>query len=224
MFLHGKPTDPRFMGGLANGEYARMSVEQKADFDEAYGPENQKLLDALAAKEMDDQSLTRRKYQRYIKNYLRTIRAVDENIGRVLNYLDENGLAENTIVVYSSDQGFYLGEHGWYDKRWMFEESLVMPLLVRWPGVVKPGTRVDALVQNIDHAPTFLEAAGAEIPDDIQGRSLVPILKNKGETPSDWREAIYYYYSGEATHQVAAHNGVRTNRYKLFYLPESDEW
>ena len=224
MFLHGEPTDPRFMTGLANGEYARMTDEQKAAFDEAYGPENQELLDSLAAGEMDDESLTRWKYQRYIKNYLRTIRAVDENIGRLLEYLDEAGLAENTIVIYSSDQGFYLGEHGWYDKRWMFEESLAMPFLIRWPGVVEPGTRVDALIQNIDHAPTFLEIAGLEAPDDIQGRSLVPILKNQGQVPEDWREAIYYYYTGERTHRVAAHDGVRTDRYKLFYLPDTDEW
>jgi N-acetylglucosamine-6-sulfatase len=224
MFLHGKPTDPRFMGGLANGEYARMTDEQKAVFDEAYGPENQELLDALAAGQMDDESLTRWKYQRYIKNYLGTIRAVDENVGRILEYLDEAGLADNTIVIYSSDQGFYLGEHGWYDKRWMFEESLAMPFLIRWPGVVQPGTRVDAMIQNIDHAPTFLEVAGVKVPDDIQGRSLVPILKNKGQAPDDWREAIFYYYSGEGTHRVAAHNGVRTDRYKLFYLPGTDEW
>ncbi len=224
MFLHGKPTDPRFMGGLANGEYARMTDEQKAVFDKAYGPENQKLLDALAAGEMDDESLTRWKYQRYIKNYLGTIRAVDENVGRILQYLDDAGLADNTIVIYSSDQGFYLGEHGWYDKRWMFEESLAMPFLIRWPGVVQPGTRVDAMIQNIDHAPTFLEVAGVDVPDDIQGRSLVPILKNKGQAPDDWREAIFYFYSGEGTHRVAAHNGVRTDRYKLFYLPDYNEW
>jgi arylsulfatase A-like enzyme len=149
---------------------------------------------------------------------------VDENVGRILEYLDEAGLADNTIVIYSSDQGFYLGEHGWYDKRWMFEESLAMPFLIRWPGVVQPGTRVDAMIQNIDHAPTFLEVAGVKVPDDIQGRSLVPILKNKGQAPDDWREAIFYYYSGEGTHRVAAHNGVRTDRYKLFYLPGTDEW
>lgn len=224
MFLHGKPSDPRFMPGLANAEYGRMTAEQKALFDEAYGPENQKLLDALAAGTMDDKALTRWKYQRYIKNYLSTVRAVDESVGRLLKYLDDAGLADNTIVIYSSDQGFYLGEHGWYDKRWMFNESLAMPFLLRWPGVVQPGTRVDALIQNIDHAPTFLEVAGAAVPADMQGRSLVPLLKNKGKAPDGWREAIFYYYSGEETHRVAAHNGVRTERYKLFYLPKTDEW
>ena len=223
MFLHGEPTDPRFMDGLANGEYARMTDEQKAAFDAAYGPRNQALLDALEAG-MSDEELTRWKYQRYIKNYLRTIQAVDENVGRLLDYLDEAGLADNTIVIYSSDQGFYLGEHGWYDKRWMFEESLTMPFLIRWPGVVAPGVRSEAMIQNIDHAPTFLEIAGVEVPHDIQGHSLVPILKNEGRAPEGWREAIYYLYSGEPTHRVAAHDGVRTERYKLFYLPDTDEW
>lgn len=223
MFLHGEPTDPRFQAGLGNGEYGRMTEEQKAEFDAAYGPRNQALLDALEAG-MSDEELTRWKYQRYIKNYLRCIAALDENIGRLLEYLDEAGLADNTIVVYSSDQGFYLGEHGWYDKRWMFEESLVMPLVMRWPGVIEPGTRVEALVQNIDHAPTFLDAAGMEVPEDMQGRSLVPLLRDGGRTPDDWRTAIYYYYSGEAVHAVAAHNGVRTDRYKLFFLPDTDEW
>jgi N-acetylglucosamine-6-sulfatase len=224
MMLHGKPTDPRFMDGLANEEYNRMNDAQKALFDKSYGPENDKLLADLAAGNLDDAALTRWKYQRYIKNYLKCIRSLDENVGRVLDYLDESGLAENTIVIYSSDQGFYLGEHGWYDKRWMFEESLVMPFLIRWPGVVKPGVRSKALIQNIDYAPTFLEAAGVPIPEDIQGRSLVPLLKNEGKAPEDWRKAIYYFYSGEATHAVPAHDGVRTDRYKLFRLPETDEW
>jgi N-acetylglucosamine-6-sulfatase len=224
MMLHGKPTDPRFMSGQDNGEYKRMNPAQKAVFDEAYGPENQKLLDALAAGGMSDSALTRWKYQRYIKNYLRVIRGLDENIGRMLDYLDESGLAENTIVIYSSDQGFYLGEHGWYDKRWMFEESLAMPFLIRWPGVVKPGIRSKALIQNIDYAPTFLEVAGVEVPDDIQGRSLLPVLRNDGIALPDWRKAIYYFYSGEVTHRVPAHDGVRSERHKLFYLPATNEW
>jgi len=224
MMLHGKPTDPRFMDGLANVEYTRLSEQNKALFDKAYGPENEKLIADLAAGNLDDAALTRWKYQRYIKNYLKCIRALDENVGRVLDYLDESGLADNTIVIYSSDQGFYLGEHGWYDKRWMFEESLAMPFLIRWPGVVKPGVRSKALIQNIDYAPTFLEVAGVAIPDDIQGRSLLSILKNDGKTPADWRKAVYYFYSGEDTHAVPAHDGVRTERYKLFYLPKTDEW
>jgi arylsulfatase A-like enzyme/lysophospholipase L1-like esterase len=222
MMLHGEPTDKRFMGGLANGEYARMTDAQKKEFDAAYGPENEKLLAALP--DMSDEELTRWKYQRYIKNYLRTIRALDENIGRTLDYLEESGLAENTIVIYSSDQGFYLGEHGWYDKRWMFEQSLSMPFIMKWPGVTKPGTESKALIQNIDYAPTFLDVAGAEIPADMQGKSLVPVIKNDGKATPDWREAIYYLYTGEATHEVARHDGVRDSRHKLMHFPETKEW
>jgi N-acetylglucosamine-6-sulfatase len=224
LLLPGKSPDPRFRDGIVNGEFRRMSSAQKTAFDAAYGAENQKLIDDLAAGKLSDKDVTRWKYQRYLRNYLRCVRAVDENVGRLLDYLDESGLARNTIVIYSSDQGFYLGEHGWYDKRWMFEESLVMPFLIRWPGVVAPGVRSKALIQNIDYAPTFLEAAGITIPHDIQGRSLVPLLKNAGLAPVDWRKAIYYSYSGEATHHVAAHDGVRNDRYKLFHLPKSKEW
>lgn len=223
MLLHGKATDPRFpKQDWGNHEYGRMSEAQKKAFDEAYGPENEAFLAALPT--MSDEELTRWKYQRYIKNYLRTIRGVDENIGRLLAYLDDSGLAENTLVIYSSDQGFYLGEHGWYDKRWMFEESLAMPFIIRWPGVVKPGTRTETMIQNIDYAPTFLDAAGAPIPDDMQGVSLVPVLKSEGKAPDGWREAIHYQYSGEDTHAVAAHDGVRNDRYKLMRFPRTDEW
>ncbi len=223
LLLHGSPTDPRFLKQLGNHEYGRMTPEQKKAFDDAYNDENQALIDQLA-KGMSDEDVIRWKYQRYIKNYLRCIRAVDENTGRLLDYLDESGLAENTIVIYASDQGFYLGEHGWYDKRWMFEESLSMPFIIRWPGVVKAETRSKAMIQNIDYAPTFLEVAGAPIPKDIQGKSLVPVLKNEGNAPADWRNAIYYEYSGEYTHSVAAHDGVRNERYKLMRFPDTDEW
>ncbi len=222
MFLHGEPTDKRFMGGLANEEYKRMNDAQKAEFDAAYGPENEKLIAALPT--MKDDDLTRWKYQRYIKNYLRTIRAVDENIGRTLDYLEESGLAENTIVIYSSDQGFYLGEHGWYDKRWMLEESLFMPFVIRWPNVIEPGSVPAAMIQNIDYAPTFLEMAGAPIPADMQGESILPILKNNGITPDNWRDAVFYQYSGENTHAVARHDGVRDSRHKLMRFPDTDEW
>jgi N-acetylglucosamine-6-sulfatase len=224
LLLPGTSTDPRFRNGIVNGEFKRMTPEQKAAFDQAYGAENQKLIDDLATGKLSDADVMHWKYQRYIKNYLRCVRAVDESVGRLLDYLDASGLAENTIVIYSSDQGFYLGEHGWYDKRWMFEESFAMPFLIRWPGVVKPGVRSQALIQNIDYAPTFLEAAGVEVPSDIQGRSLVPVLKNDGKAPADWRKAIYYFYSGEGTHRVAAHDGVRNDRYKLFFLPRTNEW
>jgi N-acetylglucosamine-6-sulfatase len=224
MMLQEKPPAAAGLMDRPNGEFNRMGDAQKAAFDQAYGPRNRKFLDDLAAGKLDDKAVIRWKYQRYIKNYLRCILALDENIGRMLDYLDESGLAENTIVIYSSDQGFYLGEHGWYDKRWMFEESFVMPFLVRWPGVVKPGIRSQALIQNIDYAPTFLDAAGLEIPADIQGRSLLPVFKNDGVAPDGWRKALYYFYSGEEMHRVAAHDGVADARYKLMRFPRTNEW
>ncbi|MDG2122575.1 MAG: sulfatase-like hydrolase/transferase, partial [Verrucomicrobiales bacterium] len=141
MKFHGEPEFPdHFLKGIKNAQYNRMTPEQKDAWDKAYEPKNQKLLKAIRSGKLNEKEITQWKYQRYMRDYLRCIRAVDENVGRVLDYLDKNDLAENTVVIYSSDQGFYLGEHGWYDKRWMFEESLEMPFLVRWPGVDKPGT------------------------------------------------------------------------------------
>ena len=158
-----------------------------------------------------------------MKDYLSCIASVDDNIGRILDYLDETGLAENTVVIYSSDQGFYLGEHGWFDKRWMYEESLHMPFVARWPGVITPGSENTDLVQNLDFAETFLDIAGAEIPSAMQGKSLVPLMK--GEKPQDWRESIYYHYHEfPGAHSVAKHIGVRNDRYKLMYYYETDEW
>ena len=146
---------------------------------------------------------------------------MDENVGRLLTYLDANGLAENTIVIYSSDQGFYLGEHGWYDKRWMYEESLRMPFLIRWPGKIEPGTRYAQLLQNIDYAPTFLEAAGAPVPEEIQGHSILPILENPES--DDWRKYLYYHYYEHLTeHGVPRHEGVRGQRYKLINYYSND--
>jgi arylsulfatase A-like enzyme len=143
----------------------------------------------------------------------------------VLDYLDASGLAENTVVMYSSDQGFYLGEHGWFDKRWMYEQSLRTPFLVRWPGVVEPGSFNSDIVSPLDFAETFLEIAGAEVPGDMQGRSLVPLLK--GQTPPDWRTTFYYhYYEYPGAHSVRRHYGVTDRRFKLmhFYEPDVDEW
>jgi N-acetylglucosamine-6-sulfatase len=209
------PNSPR-------NEYARMNDEQKAAWDAHFGPLNARMIaDYEAGKFADPKDLTRWKYQRYVKNFLRTIAAVDENVGRVLDYLEEHKLADNTIVIYSSDQGCYLGEHGWYDKRWMFEESFAMPFLIRWPGVVTPGTRVDKLIQNIDYAPTFLEIAGAQAPERMQGRSLMPLLTGAG---TDWREDLYYSYYEVGEHRVAQHFGVATERYKLIHFPATDEW
>ena len=151
---------------------------------------------------------------------------MDDNIGRVLQYLDDSGLADNTIVIYCSDQGFYLGEHGWFDKRWMYEESLRTPFIVRWPGVVKAGSvNSDDIVSPLDFAETFCEIAGIEIPGDMQGRSLVPVLK--GQTPQDWRTVFYYhYYEFPGPHSVRRHYGVTDGRHKLirFYEPNVDEW
>ncbi len=208
-----------------NGEYRRMTAEQRAAWDAAYEPENQEFIRRMKAGELTDKQVVQFKYQRYIKDYLRCVQAVDDGVGQLLDYLDDEGLAENTIVIYSSDQGFYLGEHGWYDKRWMFEESLKMPFLIRWPGVIEPGTKSTALIQNIDYAPTFLDWAGANIPQAIQGRSLVPLLKNQGQPSANWRDAIYYaYYENAAVHNVPVHDGVRTDRYKLMFFPRGREW
>ena len=163
------------------------------------------------------------RYQRYIKDYLRCIASMDENVGRILDYLDQSGLATNTIVIYTSDQGFFLGDHGWFDKRFMYEESLRMPLVIRWPGHIKPSTTNNAMVMNIDFAPTLLEAAGASVPKDMQGRSFLASLD--GRKLKDWRTSMYYrYYHYPGDHQVQPHYGVRTDRYKLIYYNKLDEW
>ena len=164
------------------------------------------------------------KYQHYIKDYLRVVKGVDDAIGEMLKYLDESGLAENTIVVYTSDQGFYLGEHGWFDKRFMYEESLHMPLLMRYPNHISPGTVKNDLLLNVDFAPTLLSLAGIETPKDIQGKSFVPILKSKKEKP--FRDAVYYhYYEYPYWHHVQPHYGIRTERYKLIhYYYDMDNW
>ena len=188
----------------------RFTPEQLKAWNEAYEPKNEEFMEA----NLEGEDLVKWKYQRYIKDYLRCIASVDDNIGRLLNYLDESGLAENTVVIYSSDQGFYLGEHGWFDKRWMYEESLHMPFIVKWPGVTKPGSVNVDMVQNLDFAETFLDMAGLKIPADMQGQSLVPLLK--GKTPENWRKSIYYhYYEFPGPHSVQRHNGIRTERYKL---------
>jgi arylsulfatase A-like enzyme len=163
------------------------------------------------------------KFNRYIKDYLRTIRSVDDGVGEVLDYLEEAGLAENTIVVYTSDQGFYLGEHGWFDKRFMYEESFRTPLLMRYPKEIKSGTVIDDLVQNLDFAPTFLDYAGIEVPEEMQGESFRKLVAGK---TGEWRDAVYYtYYEYPSVHMVKRHYGVATSRYKLmhFYY-DIDEW
>ena len=226
MKFHGENLFPdHFRGQHRMGEYARMNDEQKAVWDAHYEPENQAFIAKMKAGELSDREVTQWKYQRYMHDYLGSVQSVDDSVGDLLDYIDESGLGENTIVIYSSDQGFYLGEHGWYDKRWMFEESLKMPFIIRWPGQVETGARSEALIQNIDYGPTFLEAAGIPVPKEMQGRSLIPVLENGGAAPADWRDAIYYsYYENAAVHEVAQHDGVRSQRYKLMYFHRTREW
>ncbi|MFB6249018.1 MAG: sulfatase [Salinibacter sp.] len=201
----------------------RFTPEQRRAWRTAYGPKNQDFYEAYRAGALQNRDLTRWKYQRYVKDYLRSVRSMDDQIGRLLDELDRQGLSDETIVVYASDQGFFLGEKGWFDKRWMYEESLRMPLLVRWPGVVEPGSESTALVQNLDLAQTFLDAAGVEAPSSMQGRSLTPLLR--GARPTDWRTAIYYhYYEYPAVHSVMRHEGIRTERYKLINHYWADQW
>ena len=214
-----------FRGRHANGEYRRMTAQQKKTWDAKYEPENQAFIEKMKAGDYSPEDIVRWKYQRYIKDYLKCVAAVDDSVGTLLQYLDDQDLAQDTIVIYSSDQGFYLGEHGWYDKRWMFEESLQMPFVIRWPGVLDPGTKSQALIQNIDYGPTFLDAAGVPIPPEMQGRSLLPVLQDAGDPPSDWRDAIYYaYYENAAVHAVPIHDGVRSERYKLMFFPRGRQW
>ena len=198
-----------------------LTEAQKKEWDAYYGPRNTAFME----ENPKGKDLVRWRYNRYLHDYLGCVKAVDEGVGKLLDYLDKEGVADNTIVVYSSDQGFYLGEHGWFDKRWIFEESLRTPLLVRWPGVTKPGSTNADLASNIDFAATFLEAAGVDAPKDLHGRSLVPILK--GQTPGDWRKSFYYhYYEYPGPHSVRRHYGVVTDRYKLvhFYELGVDYW
>ena len=198
----------------------RMSPEQIEVWNAAYAPRNKAFHEA----KLEGPDLVRWKYQQYAKNYLRCVKGVDESVGTLQKTLAELGLDENTIVIYSSDQGFYIGEHGWYDKRWMYEQSLKMPLIVKWPGVTKPGSRNTQLVQNLDYAQTFIDAAKAEAPSDMQGRSLKPLLEGATDVP--WRDSIYYhYYEYPSVHMVPRQFGIRTQRYKLIHFYQfGDEW
>ena len=200
----------------------RMTEAQRKAWDEVYVSMNEEFKQMYSTMSRED--LMRWRYQRYMQDYLACIAAVDEGVGRLLEYLDEEGLTENTVVVYTSDQGFYLGEHGWFDKRFIYDESFKTPLLIRWPGVVEPGSTSDQMVQNLDFAQTFLDMAGIEAPDDMQGESIVPLLKGEDEK---WdRDAVYYhYYEYPAVHMVKRHYGIVTREYKLahFYY-DVDEW
>ncbi|MFK7821748.1 MAG: sulfatase [Planctomycetaceae bacterium] len=223
-----------------------ITPEQLEVWNNAYGPKNEEFKKL----ELSGDELVKWKYQRYIKDYLRCIASVDDNVGRVLDYLDESGLAKNTVVIYSSDQGFYLGEHGWFDKRFMYEESYRMPLAVRWPGMVKPNSVNHNLVSNLDFAQTFLDIAGAPQPEDMQGKSLKPLLMagpsstgpaatppltigfDKSRTDCSqpgWRDSLYYHYyefmaKKRTPHMVRRHYGIRTDRFKLIHFYNLDEW
>jgi len=204
-----------------NNTYHSLTEYQREMWDAAYESKNKAFMNAnLSGKE-----LAVWKYQRYIKDYLRCVASVDENIGRLLDYLDQKGLAENTIVLYTSDQGFFLGEHGWYDKRFMYEESLGIPLLIRYPSEIRAGTVTKNMVLNLDFCATILDYAGIRIPDDVQGRSLRPILQ--GEGVKDWRQSMYYHYYEfpHGWHDVRKHYGIRTERYKLIHFYDNiDAW
>lgn len=201
-------------------EMGRLTPSQKANFDRVYDRINAEFLKAYPS--MTEQDKMRWKFQRYMQDYLGTLRAVDENVGRLLDYLEANNLMENTMIVYTSDQGFYLGEHGWFDKRFVYDESFKTPLMVSWPGQIKAGQKSDALVQNLDFAQTFLDAAGIPSPKDMQGQSLIPLMTGKS-----WkRDAVYYhYYEYPAEHMVNRHYAIVTKKYKLIhYYFSADTW
>lgn len=202
-------------------EVGRQTPEQRAAWDAVYGPMNEEFKKNYP--NMSRKELMSWRYQRYMQDYLGCIAAVDEGVGKVLDYLDENNLTDNTIVVYTSDQGFYLGEHGWFDKRFIYDESFKTPLLVRWPGVIEPGTTNTQMVQNLDYAQTFLEAAEVPAPEDMQGESLIPLFE--GDT-AGFRDAVYYhYYEYPAVHMVKRHYGIVTDDYKLVHFYDDvDEW
>lgn len=197
-----------------NNELHRMTPDQRQAWDKFYMPRNAKFL----AQNLKGRELTKWKYQNYIRDYMRVVQSVDESVGRIYDYLKAHGLLDNTIIVYTSDQGFWMGEHGWFDKRFMYEESLHTPMIVRYPAAVKhPGTANNDMVQNIDWAPTLLDVAGVKAPAQMEGRSIVPLLQ--GRKPANWRTSVYYHYYDYPTfHLVRRHDGVRTDRYKLIHF------
>lgn len=198
----------------------RLTPEERAQYDAAYAP----IIKEFYEKQPQGKELAEWKYQRYMRDYAKVVKSLDDNVGRVLDYLKEQGLDKNTLVVYTSDQGFYMGEHGWFDKRFMYEESMRTPLVMTLPEEFDRKGDIVEMVQNIDYAPTFLELAGVEVPDDMHGESLVPLFR--GEQPKDWRRSLYYhFYEYPAEHMVKRHYGVRTDRYKLIHFyNDINEW
>ena len=210
--------DPNSVESMASysslmGELSRLDQQQRAAYDEYYLPRNRRFMEAhLTGKELAEW-----KYQNYVRDYMAVIASVDESVGQLLDYLEAHNLDKNTIVVYTSDQGFYMGEHGWFDKRFMYEESMHTPLIVSYPGHIKAGVENNDLVQNIDFAPTFLSLAGVKQPEQMTGRSLEPLFA--GNKPKNWRKSLYYHYYDYPTfHLVRKHDGVRTDRYKLIHF------
>lgn len=206
---------------LRNG-YNRMTPTEKTKWNEAY----KRRIQEYRSKKMEGKELLSWKYQNYMRDYLATSLSVDESIGEMMQYLEKTGELDNTIIIYTSDQGFFLGEHGWFDKRFMYEESMRMPFVMRYPQKIKARSESSTLCMNIDFAPTLLELAGVEVPEEIQGKSLVPILDSAGATPDNWRKAAYYhYYEYPSWHSVKRHYGIRTERYKLIHFyNDIDEW
>jgi arylsulfatase A-like enzyme len=199
-----------------------LTDAQKKAVIEAYSSDNEELRENYD--QMSDKELLQWKYQRYVKDYLRVVRGLDDGVGRLMAYLERENMTDNTVVIYAGDQGFFLGENGWFDKRWIYEESMRMPLIVHWPDGIAAESVNKQLVQNLDLAPTILDLAGAQIPDRMQGRSLLPQLK--GEEPDNWRDAVYYhYYEGPPrVHKVARHYGIRTEQYTLAHFYDNGEW
>ena len=246
MFVSDKETPQTRLSRSYQGMIGRLSPAERKQYDAFYVPlsrdfyerwgKDYNFLPRQAQSSVEgsrDAELLEWKYQRYMRDYAKVVHSLDQEVGRMLDYLEEKGLLDNTLVVYTSDQGFYMGEHGWFDKRFMYEESLSTPLVMRLPKGYERRGDIDEMVQNIDYAPTFLDLAGAPIPDDIQGVSLLPLLKGKAATKKDkaaiknWRDAIYYhYYEYPAEHNVRRHYGIRTDRYKLihFYGHDVNTW
>jgi len=220
----GYSTDFSYGHRQYNQEIGRMTPGQQKAWKKEYDPFAVDFKFQFFHQYDVNQEMAEWKLDRYLTDYLRCIASVDDNVGRVLKYLDDSGLAENTLVVYTSDQGFYLGEHGWFDKRFMYEESFRTPLLIRFPKEIQSGITNEYLVQNIDFAPTFLDLAGIEIPEAIQGNSLRPLFAQDQEVR--WRKAVYYHYYGYPdAHMVKRHYGIRTDRYKLIHFyHDIDSW
>ncbi len=212
--LDEEPTRARHPKSMLESGLARMDPETRAKWEAAYGPKNRAFLESG----LEGEALLEWKFQRYVKDYLRVIRSVDDSVGEILEYLDSHGLADNTIVVYTSDQGFYMGEHGWFDKRFMYEESFRTPLIIRYPGG-QAGKVSNAFIQNIDFAPTYLDVAGVNAPEEMSGLSLLPVIKKGGKEPCKWRKYMYYhYYDLPSEHNVLKHDGVSDKRYKLIHF------